>query len=157
MYKRTKKNKSDTSTNKKVKNAQITIYDNIKFKSRLEVYAYKKLKEAGFEFGYETTTFTLWEGFKPINVEYYKPNTKGDIVMVEKKVQNITYTPDFVGNGWILETKGRENDAYPIKCKMFRKLIENSEYKLFLEPHSQKHVDICIQQISQFLVKTKTN
>lgn len=156
MYRRSRKNKLDTSTNKKIKNAQVTIYNNIQFKSKLEVYAYKKLMEAGIEFEYEAKTFTLWEGFKPISTRYFK-STKTQFALVDRKVLNTTYTPDFVGIGWIMETKGQENDQYAIKCKMFRKLIEGSEYKLFLEPHSQKHIDECISMIKEFLVKTKTN
>ncbi len=152
MYKK-KQRKKDTTVNKKVINAKTIVCDNISFKSKLELYAYKKLKEANLEFQYESKTFTLWEGFKPTNVSYFKPNSDNLMVINNTKVQNTTYTPDFVGNGWIIEVKGKENDIYPLKCKMFRKLIEDSgEYKLFLEPHSQKQVDECIQIISKFLV-----
>ena len=35
--------------NKKVKNATPMIYDDIQFRSKLEVYCYKKLKEEGLE------------------------------------------------------------------------------------------------------------
>lgn len=41
----------------KVKNATPNIYDGIKFRSKLETYTYKKLKEANIEAGYESTHF----------------------------------------------------------------------------------------------------
>ena len=34
-----------------------------------------------------------------------------------------TYTPDFVGNGFIIETKGNPNEAFPLRWKLFKKLI----------------------------------
>ena len=39
----------------KVKNAQPNIYDGIRFRSKLETYTYKKLKEAKIPAEYEST------------------------------------------------------------------------------------------------------
>ena len=60
----------------------------------------------------------------------------------------MTYTPDFVGTDWIMETKGRANDLYPLKLKMFRKFMEgNPKYKMFMEPHNIKQILQCIELI----------
>ena len=46
--------------NKKIKNATPEEYNNIKFKSKLEVMAYKTLVQAGFEPKYEPYTYIIW-------------------------------------------------------------------------------------------------
>jgi hypothetical protein len=54
----------------------------------------------------------------------------------------------------VIETKGRSNDLYPVKLKLFRTLIESSEeykkYKLFIEPHNQKQILQAIEIIKQY-------
>lgn len=133
--------------NKKVKNAQVTDYDGISFKSKLEVFCYKKLKENNIPFEYEKHKFTLFEGFKP-TFHCYFPDKLGSLELDLTKLRSTTYTPDFVGDYWVIDTKGWSNDLYPVKLKLFRALIESSEeykkYKLFIEPHNQKQ---CLQAI----------
>ena len=46
-------------------------FNNIKFKSRLEVSCYKLLIEAGLNPSYESEKIILWEGFKPLKIFYY--------------------------------------------------------------------------------------
>ena len=46
--------------NKKIKNATVREYDNIKFKSILEVSTYKTLIEYGFKPEYEKHTYVVW-------------------------------------------------------------------------------------------------
>ena len=76
MKKIKKFQKKDNTENKKVKNARITIYDGISFKSKLEVYCYKKLKENGIPFEYEPKVYTLFVGNKPNLVSFYDPDKK---------------------------------------------------------------------------------
>ena len=45
--------------NKKVRNATIISYSGITFKSKLELYCYKKLTEFNIKFTYEERTFEL--------------------------------------------------------------------------------------------------
>ena len=150
MIKKKKRNRKNSSENKKVKNARITIYDGISFKSKLEVYCYKKLKENGIPFEYEKYKFTLFEGVKPLILTSIFPNKQGILEVNTDKLRDITYTPDFVGDSWIIETKGRANDSYPLKLKMFRKLMESqNKYRLFMEPHNQKQVDEAIKLIKE--------
>lgn len=114
--------------NKKIKNATPKEYDGIKFKSLLEVSAYKHLKAAGFNPNYEQFKCTVWEGFKP-KVPFYKEGEKiKDLILQDEKVRSTTYTPDFTfvykNIFVVIEIKGHINDTYPIKRKMFRKWME---------------------------------
>ena len=47
------------SKNKKISNATELEYEGIKFRSKLEVYCYKRLKEEGLSFKYEMYLFSL--------------------------------------------------------------------------------------------------
>ena len=92
--------------NKKIKNATVKEYDNIKFKSILEVSTYKTLIEYGFKPEYEKHTYVVWTGFIPKipfytknkfkrknhNIEVLSANTVRD----DRPLDSITYTPDFV-------------------------------------------------------------
>lgn len=81
--------------NKKVRNATPLIYDGINFKSKLEVYCYQKLKEHNIEASYEGQKFVLLDSFE-FNGE---------------KIRQMTYTPDFINDRFIIECKGKANDA----------------------------------------------
>lgn len=146
-----KRIKSNSSENKKVKNARITIYDGISFKSRLEVYAYKKLKESGIPFKYEPQAYILFIGNKPNLVHFYDPdkNTK-QLKLNKTKLTNTTYTPDFVGVNWIMETKGIKTSTYSIKMKMFREYLETTGNEWFIyEPHNNLQIDNAIKLIKE--------
>lgn len=126
----TKKKKSQG----KVRNVQPNIYDGIKFRSKLETYTYKKLKEAKIFAEYESTHFELIPKF-----EY-----QGE------KVRAMTYLPDFVGKDFIIECKGLMGDSFPLRWKIFKYTLmkNNSNYKLYLV-RNQKQVDALIQQLKQ--------
>ena len=87
----------------KVKNATKVKIDGITFRSKLEGYCYTKLKEANIKNEYEELTITLIEPFR-FNGKYYAGNT---------------YTPDFVGDNFIIECKGFFTDVARIKWKLF--------------------------------------
>lgn len=145
--------------NKKVKNAHSIIIDNIKFKSKLEGYCYQKFKEAGIILRYESVKIPLMKGFLPDKIRIFAPKKakKGgySFLSYKNKIRDITYTPDFVveyGNIYFfIETKGKPNDSYPIKKKLFLKycqeiLVKNLKKTIvFMEPHNQKQVDECIE------------
>ena len=139
-------------TNKKVRNATQITYDNIQFKSKLEVYCYKKLKEANIDFKYEKDTFELMEKFEYPNICYesFKDGKKWSMGEKTNKIRPIRYTPDFTNlkDKWIIECKGNANDIFPVKWKMFKHFIyvNNLHYNLYL-PKNQRHVDECIQHI----------
>ena len=138
--------------NKKIKNATISEYNGIKFRSKNELSCYKKLEAAKLDFSYESEKITLWEGFKS-SIPIYAPNKikvgkfSKNLESQTKKHISITYTPDFIvtkGDYKIyIEYKGQPNDTYPIKKKMFLKTLEdrNDGIKyIFIEPHSQRQV-----------------
>lgn len=94
--KRLRKKKKSSSKNKKVQNATENIYDGIKFKSKLETYVYKQLKAHNLNAEYEPIKFELLPSF----------------TFCGKKIRAMTYTPDFVGNNFIIEAKGKPNDVF---------------------------------------------
>ena len=146
MKRRTRKPK-----NKKVRNATAKVYKGIKFRSKLELFTYKKLEDAEINSLYEKKKYILQEGFH-YTAECHEPHKTKGYVNNEYKVRDITYTPDFVDpNGkWIIEVKGFANDVFPLKWKMFKQhIMQNGlEYKLFL-PKNQKQVLQTIELIKQ--------
>lgn len=138
--------------NKKVQNATAKVYKGIKFRSKLELFTYKKLEEEGIKALYEKKKFILQEGFH-YDMPTYEPTKKDGYVDVShKKIRDITYTPDFVDpNGkWIIEVKGYANDVFPIKWKMFKDYLMQQENPpvLFL-PKNQGQVLQTIELIKQ--------
>ena len=103
-----------------------TTYDGINFASGLEKYMYKALKDAGIDALYEGETFELSEGFDfPFKCYERCSNGKGEFKnRGNSKVLNIKYTPDFIGKGFVIECKGRANESFPLRWKLFKKLIK---------------------------------
>ncbi len=142
--------------NKKVKNATVVEYDGIKFKSKLEAAFYKLLTQAGFEPKYEERTYLLWKGCKP-TVPFYTKDRKTKLLKLDvTKLRNMTYTPDFTfnynGKLIIIEAKGKENDTYPLKRKLFRGLLEDyiHDNPLFFEVFSKKQLQQAIEIIKSY-------
>lgn len=138
--------------NKKIKGATSLTVGDITFKSKSEASVYKHLLQAGFEPVYEGMKFVIWEGFKP-TVPFYTRRGKSTYLN-DKKTIDITYTPDFTfmynGKLIIIEVKGFENDVFPYKFKMFRKLLEKEPYKgntLLFEIFTIQQLKECIEII----------
>lgn len=126
-----RKTKKSKSTNKKVRNATPTEYDGIKFRSKLEVYTYKKLRESNIYTEYEQNRYEIIPAF----------------TFMGKKIRAMTYLPDFVGEDYILECKGYPNDAWPLREKIFKYyLFLTNSKKKFHVLHSQKEVDEFIKE-----------
>ena len=126
-------------------------YDGINFASGLERYMYMALKKAKIKALYEGETFELQEAFDfPFESFERCGNGKGDYKnRGNKKILNIKYTPDFVGKGFIIETKGRANESFPLRWKMFKKLMSESKIGPFTlyKPQNQKECDETIRLI----------
>jgi len=125
------------------------LYDNKEFDSKLEVYCYKKLTEANVKFEYTSTTFILQHPYS-YEKEVWEPDKKrGELLSLRSpKYQSIKYTPDFMGDGWIIETKGVQNDRFKIVWKMFKKCLVDKDIKFNLYlPKNQKQVDQCVELI----------
>jgi hypothetical protein len=131
-------------------------YDGITFASGLERYMYMALKKAKIKALYEGETFELLESFNfPFESYERCGNSKGDYKnRGNKKIFNIKYTPDFVGKGFIIETKGRANESFPLRWKMFKKLVAENKIEPFTlyKPQNQKECDKTVELI---LKKTK--
>lgn len=143
------------SKNKKVQNATSGVYKGIKFRSKLELFTYKKLEEAGISALYEKKKFVLQEGFDfeaPSIEPSTRKATKGQFLDNTYRVRDITYTPDFVDpNGkWIIEVKGFANDVFPMKWKMFKNHLQQlgNPPTLYL-PKNQGQVLKTIELIKQ--------
>jgi len=89
--------------NKKVRNATAKVYKGIKFRSKLELFTYKKLEDAEIKSLYEKKKYVLLEGFH-YTAECHEPHKTKGYIDSGYKVRDITYTPDFVDpNGkWII-------------------------------------------------------
>lgn len=152
-----------STNNKKIKGAKFIEYDGIIFKSRLECSCYKKLKESGLKFSYESERISIWEGAKLEETVVFAPkkigNGKYDKTLTEQKraLLGITYTPDFLVEKdmyrFYFDVKGKENDTYPIKKKMFLKSLEQRQDGYiygFFEPHSVKQMVQAIEMIKAY-------
>lgn len=99
--------------NKKIKNATPEIYNNIKYRSKLEASVAKLLDSLNIDFKYEPFKITLLPAFKYLN----------------KSLREWSYTPDFIiFNNIIVEVKGFPNDSWGIKKKMILKYIVDHNY-----------------------------
>jgi hypothetical protein len=131
-----------------VRNAKIIIVDGIRFRSRLEVYCYEQLKKYNIPFEYEQHTYVLVEPFEYVGTIYelHKKVYKE----AGKKVRAMTYTPDFVGDHWIIETKGQVTDTFPLRWKLFKRYLVNNSliYDLYV-PHNHKQIDETIKKIEE--------
>jgi len=139
-----------------VRSKKVT-FDGIKFASGLEKYMYQALKKAKIKSEYEGQTYELQEGFM-FDVDSYERqgNGKGDMVnRGRKKILNIKYTPDFISDSFIIECKGRANESFPIRWKMFKKYVkEQIPHVTLYKPQNQKECDKVVELI---LTKRKEN
>jgi len=127
-------------------------YDGINFASGLERYTYMALKKEKLFEGYENEVFQLVEGFNFENQSYEKQsNGKGEYTnRGQKKVLGIKYTPDFVGKDYIIECKGRANESFPLRWKLFKLwLTKNKIGKTLYKPQNQKEVDRTVMLIKE--------
>ena len=146
IRRRTYKRKRGPVVSKKVS------YDGINFASGLERYMYMGLKKAKIKAKYEGETFVLLNGFHFENEVYERQsNGKGEYKNRGcKRILPIKYTPDFIGDTFIIETKGRANESFPMRWKLFKQLVMNQfpNYTLY-KPQNQKECDRTIELILQ--------
>lgn len=131
-------------------------YDGINFASGLERYMYMALKKAKIKADYEGTTFELIPGFEFTNSSIERQsNGKGEYRERGcKKILNIKYTPDFVADDFIIECKGRANESFPIRWKLFKKwMTDNSDNRVLYKPQNQTE---CNRTIDMILQKRKS-
>ena len=137
-------------------NAKKTKHDGIQFASGLEKYMYIALKKAKIKAKYEGETYIVQEGFEFKTTSYERQsNGKGEFKdRGNKKILPIKYTPDFVSPSFIIECKGRANESFPLRWKMFKKYVKANLPRVTLyKPQNQKECDTVIELITKNKIK----
>ena len=127
-------------------------FDGINFASGLERYCYQALKKEKLFEGYENESFSLIDGFVFSNESFERQaNGKKEFInRGSKKVLGIKYTPDFCGRDFIIECKGRANESFPLRWKLFKLwLTKNQDGRTCYKPQNQKEVDRMIELIKE--------
>ena len=136
---------------KKVQSKKIT-YDGITFQSGLECTMYKLLKEAGITCAYEGGKYKTLTPFE-YQGECYERVRKTSKEMVNRpKVIGVEYTPDFVGENeeFFIEVKGRANESFPIRWKLFKKMLaENGKNPMLFKPMTVGDCEQVVQILKQ--------
>ena len=145
MRRRIKRKRGPVQSKKIVK-------DGITFASGLEKYTYEALLKNNLFEGYENETYQLIDNFDFKNTSFEKQaNGKGEFInRGEKKILGIKYTPDFIGKDFIIECKGRANESFPLRWKLFKLwLTKNKIGKTLYKPQNQKDVDLMIMLMKE--------
>ena len=110
---------------KRKKKKPLQPFKGITYKSGLERNMAVLLDAANIPFKYESEVFEVLPTFRfPLKSYERQGNGKGDMInRGEKKVLGIKYTPDFIGEGFIIETKGYANESFPMRWKMFKHML----------------------------------
>lgn len=118
----------------KVKNVTKVSKYGINFRSKLECYTYEAFMNAGISVKYEPKHFELLPKFEYLG----------------EKIRPITYLPDFIGNGFVVECKGLMGDSFPLRYKLFKYYLKKhrSKMKCYLV-RNHKQVDEMIEDIKQ--------
>ena len=91
------------------------------------------------------------------NVDSYERQGNGKGAMInrgQKKILNIKYTPDFVSPSFIIECKGRANESFPLRWKMFKEYVnDNLKHVTLYKPQNQKECDEVIELIIKNKIK----
>ena len=136
--------------------AKKVVCDGIKFASGLEKYMYLALKKNKIKAKYEGQTYVIQEGFEFKNESYERQsNGKGELINRGcKKILPIKYTPDFVSDSFIIECKGRANESFPMRWKLFKNYVnKHLKHVILYKPQNQKECDKVIELIIKNRVK----
>ena len=123
--------------------------DGISFASGLEKNMYLLLKEHGLFDKYEGETFELIPSFVlPQEVWERQSNGQGAFKIRSSNIRNMSYTPDFTSYDYIIETKGRANEAFPIRYKAFKQWCYlNNDTRTLYKPQNQKENLMVVEDI----------
>lgn len=134
---------------KKTIQSKKKVIDGIQFDSTLEAFMYSLLKANNIENYYEGEKFILIESFKFANASYERTAKKPMVDRASgKSVRGITYTPDFVSDKFIIEVKGRANESFPLRWKLFKRLLHNNnDTRVLYKPQSQADCKTVVEDI----------
>lgn len=117
-------------------------------RSKFEQLCADTLSAQGLLYEYEGQTVTLIEGFS-FTFPVYQREGK-EFKRYTRKIGSIKYTPDFIGDRWIIETKGYESEVSKIKWKLFKLYLKNKGLEITLfKPHTKKELLQCIEIIKR--------
>lgn len=124
-------------------------FKGVNYKSSLERTMAMLLDEAGIPFQYEAVTYNVVEGFEFDYDSYERQaNGKGDMInRGRKKIQPIKYTPDFTGEGFIIETKGYANETFPLRWKLFKRMLSGNDELLNVVIYKPQKISECEEVI----------
>ena len=124
--------KSVSNNKGKVKNVTAVDAYGLHFRSKLELYTYEAFIKADIPVKYEPKHFTLLPKFEYLG----------------EKIRPITYLPDFVGKGFVVECKGLMGDSFPLRYKLFKYYLKrhHSKMKCYLV-RNHKQVDEMIAEL----------
>ena len=124
--------KSVSNNKGKVKNVTAVDAYGLHCRSKLELYTYEAFIKAGIPVKYEPKHFTLLPKFEYLG----------------EKIRPITYLPDFVGKGFVVECKGLMGDSFPLRYKLFKYYLKrhHSKMKCYLV-RNHKQVDEMIAEL----------
>ena len=113
---------------------------------------YQCLKNAGIKAEYEKQSYELLPSFSFNNECVERPiNGKGEFKSISnKKIRNLVYTPDFEGDTFIIETKGRSNDSFPLRWKMFlHYLAAKGDTRTLYRPKIKSDCETVVRMIKE--------
>lgn len=125
-----------------------------KFRSKLEVHCNEELLKAGLTFEYEPNKYVLIEKLRYPGVSLEVIGKKRSYKQQREGIAAITYTPDFVGDTWIIETKGYRTPQFNIKWKLFKKHL--SDNKIDVDLYMPTNKTQIKETISKILEKNDT-
>lgn len=144
--------KTTRKKGRKLINSVKSSHNGIEFDSKLELFMYKRLKEEGIDFTYNEIKYLLIPSFK-YPKDIFEPKKVKEKELVSKTtIRKMEYTPDFVGpnESWIIETKGRANESFPLRWKMFKhKMLERDEPPVLFLPRNQHECEQVITILKQ--------
>ena len=116
----------------RVKNATSVDKYGIHFRSKLELYTYEAFMKAGIPVKYEPKHFTLLPKLEDLG----------------EKIRPITYLPDFIGKGFVVECKGLIGDSFPLRYKLFKYYLKRHRSKMTCYlVRNHKQVDEMLQEL----------
>jgi hypothetical protein len=110
-------------------------FDGIKFRSLLELFAYKSLKDVGIKPTYESESWEILPAFTYKGEKIRKITYKADLFFTYRKIQHV----------W--ELKGYPNEAWPNRLKLIKRYLMNHLHIQYVILKSKKEITDFINKL----------
>jgi hypothetical protein len=137
---------------------QIKEHNGVRYKSMLELTCATLLTQSNIDFKYEPIDYLLVDSGNYSGIIYEKKVSKGTKIYgpIKGKIRSISYTPDFVGDNWIIETKGYETPEFKLKWKLFQhELLKQGKSPHLFKPTNKKELVQTITIIKELIYNQK--